>query len=540
MEKTKIFRRGRPFPFRRPPRSWFSRMITPPIRRRPSFERLATLRAKYSFPLSSTAGGRAGVSVAEATLTIAKTCIGGGILALPYAHLQGGVLAVPSMCLLGLWNWITSQQLLEAYEALPTSETRASRTGYSAVAHAALGDSGVLLLDVSVCLLLTGVCASMQVSAAHLMEEIVPRMALPFGDSYSVLVLLSGGCLVPLALLRDLSRLAVVAGVGLSVITFGLLVVATSGVARFGMPSPPQQLLELPDLSGVASFFSIAAFSFGMQTNLLPVRDGMVEPTRAPEALTLAVIVVVGANTAVGVGLAWLYAGGGEDVHQIILLNLPPSSLPAYLVQASTAAVAILGYPLPMMPVMQLLPARLPPALRTEGSDGRGAVAGAGARVGFLAITTALALALREFAVAASLCGILAIFVCLVLPPLCHLRLCSCPPSHDDDGVDGSRTSNGRVRAGVYVPTRRADGRLDWLRRNSSLTQGARSLTGASWRPMSALFDAALVAVGVGALAYFTAAALRSMGSSSPELDDTVGDVSNRDVSSGEYVMAGG
>jgi amino acid permease len=516
-------------------------MITPPIRRRPSFERLATLRAKYSFPLSSTAGGRAGVSVAEATLTIAKTCIGGGILALPYAHLQGGVLAVPSMCLLGLWNWITSQQLLEAYEALPTSEARASRTGYSAVAHAALGASGVLLLDVSVCLLLTGVCASMQVSAAHLVEEIVPRMALPFGDSYSVLVLLSGGCLVPLALLRDLSRLAVVAGVGLSVITFGLLVVAASGVARFGMPSPPQQMLELPDLSGVASFFSIAAFSFGMQTNLLPVRDGMAEPTRAPEALTLAVIVVVGANTAVGVGLAWLYAGGGEDVEQLILLNLPPSSLPAYLVQASTAAVAILGYPLPMMPVMQLLPARLPPALRTEGSDGRGAVAGAGARVGFLAITTALALALREFAVVASLCGILAIFVCLVLPPLCHLRLCSCPPSHDDDGVDGSLTSNnGRVRAGVYVPTRRADGRLDWLRRNSSLTQGAHSLTGASWRPMSALVDAALVAVGVGALAYFTAAALRSMGSSSPELDDTVGDVSNRDVSSGEFVMAGG
>ena len=514
-------------------------MITPPIRRRPSFERLATLRAKYSFPLSSTAGGRAGVSVAEATLTIAKTCIGGGILALPYAHLQGGVLAVPSMCLLGLWNWITSQQLLEAYEALPTSETRAARTGYSAVAHAALGDSGVLLLDVSVCLLLTGVCASMQVSAAHLVEEIVPRMALPFGDSYSVLVLLSGGCLVPLALLRDLSRLAVVAGVGLSVITFGLLVVATSGVARFGMPSPPKQLLELPDLSGVASFFSIAAFSFGMQTNLLPVRDGMAEPTRAPEALTLAVIVVVGANTAVGVGLAWLYAGSGEEVEQLILLNLPPSSLPAYLVQASTAAVAILGYPLPMMPVMQLLPARLPPALRTEGSDGRGAVAGAGARVGFLAITTALALALREFAVAASLCGILAIFVCLVLPPLCHLRLCSCPPSHDD-GDDGCLTSDGGVYRYRYVPTRRADGRLDWLQRNSSLTQGARSLTGASWRPMSALFDAALVGVGVGAFAYFTAAALRSKGLSSLELDDTMGDVSSRDVSSGEFVLAGG
>jgi hypothetical protein len=34
---------------------------------------------------------------------------------------------------------------------------------------------------------------------------------------------------------------------------------------------------------------------------------------------------------------------------------------------------------------------------------------------------------------------------------------------------DGSRSlsSNGRVRAGVYVPTRRADGGFDWLRQNS-------------------------------------------------------------------------
>ena len=57
---------------------------------------------------------------------------------------------------------------------------------------------------------------------------------------------------------------------------------------------------------------------------------------------------------------------------------------------------------------------------------------------------------------------------------------------------------------------------------------------------MSALFDAALVGVGGGAFAHFTAAALRSKGLSSLELDDTMGDVSSRDVSSGEFVLAGG
>lgn len=357
---------------------------------------------------------------------------------------------MPAMCLFGLQNWITSRQLLEAYEALPDSETRGTRTGYSAVAHGALGDGGVLLFDVSICMLLTGVCSSMQVQAAHLVEADVE---LPFGG-YSTLVLLSGMCLVPLALMRDLSRLAVVSGVGLVVIGVGLLAVAMSGFARFGVPPPPPQLLALPDLTGLATFFSIAAFSFGMQVNLLPMRESMAEPHRALEAVSLTLLLVVCANATVGVSLAWLYAGGERAVEQIILLNLPPHSLPAYLVEGSTAAVALLGYPLLMLPVMQLLPARLPPAMRE---------AGAGLRLGFLACTTSLALLLREFALAASLCGCLSIFVCLVLPPLCHLRLCS------------------------------------WA--------GG----GAKRQPGAAALDAVTLVVGAWSFAYFTAAALRSV-----------------------------
>jgi amino acid permease len=429
-------------------------MIQVPVR-----ERLPRL------PAAAPGGSTAGVSIMQATLTIAKTCIGGGVLALPYAHLQGGVLAVPAMCLLGLWNWITSKQLLEAYEALPDSERRGPRTGYSAIAHAALGHGGLLLFDISICMLLTGVCSSNQVQATHLVQALVE---LPFGGGYRSMVLLSGLCLVPLALLRDLSGLAVVSGVGLVVIAVGLLVVAMSGVERFGVPPPPRRLLALPDLSGVASFFSIAAFSFGLQTNLLPVRDGMREPHRALEVAIFALVGVVCANAAIGVAFAWLYAGGEHPVEQIILLNLPPDSLSAYFVEISTAAVALLGYPLLMLPVMQLLPARLPPAMRAAGAS-------PGLRLGFLACTTALALILREFALAASLCGCLTIFVCLVLPPLCHLRLCSWPPA------------------------------------DTSLADSGGGGRGTKCQPAAAALDVATLFVGTCAFAYFTVSALRSV-----------------------------
>lgn len=391
------------------------------------------------------------MSVAAATLTMAKTCIGGGVLALPYAHLQGGVLAVPAMCLFGLWNWTTCHQLVDAYETLIGSKAPRTHTGYSAIAFAALGNGGILLLDTMLCMLLTGVCASIQVQAAHLVEA---HVDLPVGDGYAVLVLMSGTLLVPLVLLRNLGRLAVVSVVALVVLATGLLAVAMSGVTRFGMASPPAQLVALPDLSGIATFYSIAAFSFGMQVNLLPIRDGMREPRRALEAASLAVVVVACANSVVGVGLAWLYAGGGRVVEEIILLNLPPHSPISLCVEVSTAIVALLGYPLLMLPVMQVIPARLPPEMR-----------GNGLRLSFLACTTMLALLLRQFALVAALCGCLSIFVCLVLPPLCHLRLCTWPP------VDSPASTR---------------------------------------RPLAAGLDAATLVVGACAFAYFTADALRS------------------------------
>ena len=62
---------------------------------------------------------------------------------------------------------------------------------------------------------------------------------LPFGT----LVLLISMCLAPLALMPDLSRLAVVSGVALLVLAFGLLTVAMSGAAPFGVPPLPQRLL---------------------------------------------------------------------------------------------------------------------------------------------------------------------------------------------------------------------------------------------------------------------------------------------------------
>eukprot|EP00966_Prymnesium_polylepis_P071661 1664355-Prymnesium_polylepis.1 len=45
-----------------------------------------------------------GASVVGAALSLTKTCIGTGVLALPYGFVQGGALAIPALIALGLWN----------------------------------------------------------------------------------------------------------------------------------------------------------------------------------------------------------------------------------------------------------------------------------------------------------------------------------------------------------------------------------------------------------------------------------------------------
>ena len=60
-------------------------------------------------------------NVFSASMHITCAIIGIGVLALPYAFVKAGILAVPGVALLGLWNYQTCVQLLEARAALPAS-----------------------------------------------------------------------------------------------------------------------------------------------------------------------------------------------------------------------------------------------------------------------------------------------------------------------------------------------------------------------------------------------------------------------------------
>ena len=107
-------------------------------------------------------------SKTAATLQLVKICIGSGVLALPYAFKSCGLtLALAVLLAVALWNCFTSHRLVRCAALLkdlppgPTDSGTCAST-YSALAKAALGRTGVIVVDFSLIATLLGVCVVYQ------------------------------------------------------------------------------------------------------------------------------------------------------------------------------------------------------------------------------------------------------------------------------------------------------------------------------------------------------------------------------------------
>jgi len=156
----------------------------------------------------------------------------------------------------------------------------------------------------------------------------------------------------------------------------------------------------------------------------------MSKPQSITVALTYATTAVVAAYIFVGLSLSSIFASAasGQDQHgvehgvqQVILMNLPPTSLLSAILQLSSALVAILSFPLPLVPLVELSSARLASAFARPPPPSTHL------RLALLTLTSSLASAVSHFGTLAAFIGCLSVLVSNVLPPLVHLLLCSHP-----------------------------------------------------------------------------------------------------------------
>ena len=267
----------------------------------------------------------------------------------------GGALSLPGLVLLGIWNWLTCLQLLEARAAVPVAMATGA-SSYSAVANAALGQVGVLLLEANLLLTLLGVCTAMQVQAAELLAACTPF-------SYGAAVLASACLLVSLVLQRTLRGIALISAAGLAVLILGLLAVAAYGIAVYGddLTPLPESFSAFPsDVHALALFFGICCFSFGLQMTL---PTGARQPSRAVSGVGGRPLLTHTDCAAVCPRGLWAWrslcqgtATRGRTTHST---QSSAALAPCHRCPMLLGSGGPLSYPLPLMPLVQLMRARL-------------------------------------------------------------------------------------------------------------------------------------------------------------------------------------
>ena len=228
--------------------------------------------------------------------------MGSGTLALPYAATVGGLLFnIIGLCLIGLWNYYSSNCLLRCLDYLPTDydnndinqtdmkdkqstaygattdsiiestingENRYIKhpppgtTTYGQVAWYACGRRGLMLLDVLMLLLFFGLVISYEV----IMMSFIENTPLTMGNT-KVDLLIPSSIVVILSCLPDIGFLSKCSGLGLIAVAISFIVIVLQGIAENGMSGFREdiQLKMWPeDVTSLSSWYGVVVFGYGV------------------------------------------------------------------------------------------------------------------------------------------------------------------------------------------------------------------------------------------------------------------------------------
>ena len=169
---------------------------------------------------------------------------------------------------------------------------------------------------------------------------------------------------LPLALLRDMSCLAWTSGVALLALATAFTATFVYGAQANSVPDPlPPALLAPPNFQRFSVMFGIVVFAFGIPTIILPIQEGMRKPQEVDVPLKRGMGMVLVLYLVLGMLGLLFFVNDKNPIEQIIILNLPQTSTTARAVKLLNAVVAMFSYPLPFLPIAQMLE---PPATHSH------------------------------------------------------------------------------------------------------------------------------------------------------------------------------
>ncbi|CAO1597552.1 hypothetical protein XANCAGTX0491_001359 [Xanthoria calcicola] len=278
--------------------------------------------------------------------TLLKAFIGTGIMFLPKAFNNGGILfSSVTLITVSLLSALSFHLLLQC--------RRRHGGGYGEIGAAIGGRRLRALILTSITLSQIGfVCSGMIFIAQNLRSFF---NAVTPGSSFVLdtkgLIAIQLVVLIPLALIRDISRLgpaALLADIFIFIGLFYIWYYDISTLATFGI-HPTVQLFN-PDAFTLT--IGSAIFTFEGIGLILPIQSSMAEPNKFPRLLYIVMVIITIIFTSVG---ALCYATFGDKTRVEIISNYPQTSKLVNSVQFLYSIAVLVGTPVQLFPATRII-----------------------------------------------------------------------------------------------------------------------------------------------------------------------------------------
>ncbi|KAG7664176.1 uncharacterized protein J8A68_002314 [[Candida] subhashii] len=285
-------------------------------------------------------------SIPKAFFLVFKSLVGSGVLFLPRAFYNGGLLfSIVTLTMFGLLTYICYIALIDAKNTL-------GLTSYGELGYKTYGKPLKYSILVSIIISQIGFVTTYILFTSENMIAFISHYLETTPDWLTSVNLVIIQCIVmiPLVLIRNLTKLSLVSVISSAFIIIGLVIIYWfSGLNIYLNGIGPNITNFNPN--SWTMLIGVAVTSFEGIGLILPIEASMKQPEKFPMVLSISMVVITALFVAIG---TLGYLSFGDEVRSIIILNLPQSSIAVQSILVLYSIAVFLTAPLQLFPAIKI------------------------------------------------------------------------------------------------------------------------------------------------------------------------------------------
>lgn len=316
------------------------------------YEPVAPFRLDEDLPLldARNYNPKGTASDAKAYFLLLKAFVGTGVLFLPKAFSSGGlVFSVVTIFLFGLLSYW-------CYVILVNAKTAMKVSSFGDIGRLCYGPWLQHLILTSIVFSQVGFAAAYIVFTAENLRAFVCNVSSYNAADLDIFwfILLQVVILTPLSLIRDITKLSMLALLANGFILLGLITIVCYTISAFigNDFQPGEGVSYFFNKSEFSMFIGVAIFAFEGIGLIIPIQESMVYPNNFPKVLFQVITTI---------SFIFIFIGGigyvtyGAKIDTVILLNLPQTSPSVIMIQLLYASAILLSTPIQCFPAIRLI-----------------------------------------------------------------------------------------------------------------------------------------------------------------------------------------